>query len=100
MAEIELNRGSDVDFRLIWSNGPLADDPPMDLTGFTLEIYEAHPELTGSLVVTISDAPAGEISGRLTWHDAMPRGAVMGFILRISDGETRTALPRIRVNVK
>lgn len=96
---LTLNRGSDLDFTVIWPDGPGDAAPPLNLTGFTVDAFDPHPALVGQLTLTITDAAAGQITGRIEWADDMPPGAIMAFSIRIAQGADATATPPITVRV-
>jgi hypothetical protein len=65
---IKANRGSDVTFSFIW---PDIEGNPLDLTGWTLGLFEASSELD-ELVEVSSDAPEdGIVLVRIEWDDAL-----------------------------
>ena len=97
MAMLQMLRGSDVDFRMIW---PGTGGTPFDLTGWSVAPFEAHERLSANLTLEIGDAAVGEILGRIEWDDAYTNGAIMGFRVQISSAGTEYSTPRLSVNVK
>lgn len=65
MTIVEINRGSDADFTIIW---------PGDLTGREVGLFEPHPALVGNLSVTISEVDGDEtiIAAHFEWNQKMP----------------------------
>lgn len=92
-----LNRGSTIDFKLNWPNGDLGF---ADLTGFTVDAFEPHVALAAHLTLTITDAPTGEITGRIVWNVGMPDGDDMDFRIRVSNGSAVTTTNRLPVMVQ
>ena len=97
MATLDMLRGSDVDFRMVWP-GDLGQ--PFDLTQWDISAFEAHRLLEGTLTLTKGDAAAGEIIGRIEWDGAFNTGASMGFRVQISQGDEHRSTPQLIVNVK
>ena len=56
--------------------------------------------VTGRLSLTITNAAAGAISGRIEWDDAMPIGAIMRFRVRISEGADSDTSPELVVVIE
>jgi len=98
--ELLLNRGSDLNFDLEVPDGPAEDAPPLDLSGYTVEVFEPHQHLAGHLTLTISDALSGRIQGRLVWSDTMESGRAMTFRVRLLGPEGRMSTPKIVVVVR
>lgn len=96
---IELNRGSDATFAGFWPSAP-GSTAGMNLTGYAIDAVFVHEALQGHLTLTITDALDGRFSGRIEWQDDMPVGAIMGFVIRITQGGENMALPEITVLVK
>lgn len=93
--EIRLNKGSDLNFVVVWGIGA----EPMNLTGYSVDFIDAHRRLQDHLTLSISNAAAGEISGRIDWDDQMPPGRSMHFRVRMTSGEDTITTPQIWVNV-
>lgn len=80
---IPLNRGSDITLLGTYTN---PDDSAFDLTGWTLEAFEADSAL--DLTITIEDAAAGQIKVVIQWLDAYETGSDMTFRIRATkDGD-------------
>lgn len=94
---MSINRGSDLDFRVIWKD---ALGAPLNLAECVVSAFEPHPLLANRLTLAITDAPAGVISGRLEWSDDFPTGRIMTFRVRLSANGTDTSTSAIRVIVK
>lgn len=97
MIDLFINRGSDLDFRLTWKD---ALGAPLDLGESTVTAFEPHPLLAEMLSLSITDAPAGVITGRIEWSDDFPTGRYMTFRVRISANGTDTSTQIIRVVVE
>lgn len=93
--ELTLNRGSDLDFKVIWPDG----EGRANLAGYSVDGYDVHKRLAENLVLSITDAAQGEITGRINWRDDMPVGREMHFRVRITIGEHTQTTPLIWVNV-
>jgi len=97
MNSLILNRGSTVDFSLVWPDGA---GGTANLTGFTVDAFEPHANLAAHLTLTLVDAATGLISGRIVWDDAMPDGSFMTFRIRVSGGGGVTTTNRLQVTVQ
>ncbi len=97
MAELTINRGSDLTFMMNWKQ-PGGD--PYDLTGHAITAFEAHPKAAGHLTFTVLDAAQGQVRGRLEWQDDMPTGRIMTFRVRATIGADDTASEKFWVTVK
>lgn len=104
---IELNRGSDLTFRVFWPSAPGASTG-MDLTGYTVDAFEPSAALAGHLTLTIAN-PTGalqatpstwQIQCRIEWQDDMPSGAIMEFAVRLTLGAENITTPKLTVVVK
>ncbi len=93
---MEINRGSDLIF-----TGDIKDSlgAAIDLTGFALSAFEPSAEIAPHLTLTITNAAAGQYSGRIEWDDDFPDGMQMQFKVRWAIGETSTTSPTIWVHV-
>lgn len=98
MAELEINRGSDLAFTMEW-NQP-GGTTPYDLTGATVAAFEPHPRIDGHITLTVTDAAQGAVSGRVEWQDDMPTGRIMHFRVRASIGGNDTSTDKFWVTVK
>lgn len=103
----DLPRGSDGRARAFWPDAS-GSSSGMNLTGYTVDLFDAHPALLGHMTVTLenptgatlADPASWQIAYEIDWQDDMPAGALMWFILRITapDGFRQTA-PAVTVNV-
>lgn len=89
-------RGSDrtIPFRLKDAAGAA-----IPLQGATVEIYDAHPALTGHILAEITDAAQGEGHIRITWDNAMPMGREMVFRVRFVIAGERLGGPQVWLEV-
>jgi hypothetical protein len=102
--EIVINRGSDLDFDLLYEN--VAEDgtvTPTDLTGATFELYEPHAILVGKLSYAFdADRTTGIVHMTLAWDDELPSaielspGEHVGFRGRITIAGKRTSSEEMR----
>lgn len=91
---VTLQRGSDLVMSGVLRN---ADGTPINLTGYTVDLFEQSRDLNGS--VTVTNAAQGEISIVAEWRDAWPSGRNMSFRVRIATGGRETAWPKVMVNI-
>lgn len=106
MTAIDLNRGSDLDFKVFW---PAAEGSTIgaDLTGYAIEGFEAHPALAGRLALSIqnptgaqlADEATWQIAASITWADDMPTGDFLRFAIRLTSAGKRITTPAITVRV-
>lgn len=66
VAVIEINRGSQCDLTFVWPDG--AGDP-LNLTGWTLDLFDVSETLTDHVTITATDPAAGAV---LIEVDALP----------------------------
>lgn len=97
MTDFTINRGSDLRATMNFSD---ATGAPVDLTGYTVAIYEPHPAIADHLSAQIIDAAAGEVTLTTQWADAMPTGRIMHFRVRVTAGEDDVSTQRFWVVVK
>lgn len=99
-ATMKLNRGSDLQFSVFWpSTSAPGSTEGMNLSGYAVDAFGAHPALAGHISLTITDAQNGEISGVIEWQDDMPTGAIMSFSIRLTQGSLSVTTPAITVQV-
>ena len=65
---IRANRGSDVEFSFIW---PDIDNEPLDLTGWTLGVFENSPQLDELITVSSDDPETGVVKVLVEWDEAL-----------------------------
>lgn len=96
MTTVTIQRGSDLRLTGSLVN---ADGTPIDLTGYTVVLFEATAELGAA--VTVTDAAAGAVSIVAEWRDSWKSGRGMSFRVRItSPSGVDTAFPKLSVNVQ
>lgn len=96
MNEITINRGSDLTLTGVWRD---ATGAAMNLTGWTIEVFEPHP-YAQAMTVEWVNAATGQYRAALPWSNAMATGRIANFRLRISrDGEDRSS-PQIWIVVQ
>ena len=78
----EVNRGSDLDFSFNWPNGLGGN---LNLTGYTVDAYEAHPALQGLLSLRLTTPEQGLITGLIDWNENLPSEQQMSFRIRITN---------------
>lgn len=77
-----LNHGGDFNWSFNWPDGAGGS---ANLTGYTVELYDAHADVASRATVTITNAAAGTIQMSLPWVGPhMTRGKWMHFALRIT----------------
>ena len=77
-------------------------DVPIDLTGWTVDIYDASPSIANA-EVTITDAVAGEVSIFAPWNDQWAVGSAVRFRLRLAhptDAQITASTPLYTVVVR
>ncbi len=97
MTDFTINRGSDLRARMTFAD---AAGAPVDLTGYTVAIYEPHPAIADHLSAQITDAAAGEVTLTMQWADAMPTGRIMHFRVRVTAGGDDVSTQRFWVVVE
>lgn len=97
MTEFTINRGSDLRATMTFAD---AAGAPVDLTGYTVAIYEPHPAIADHLTAQITDAAAGKVTLTMQWADAMPTGRIMHFRVRVTAGEDDVSTQRFWVVVE
>lgn len=97
--QITLNKGSNKRFAGFWPSAP-GSTVGADLTGSTLDTVYVSPQLQGRISLTITAPLAGRFEGLITWHEDMPIGAVMSFVIRRTVAGEPETLPEITVLVK
>lgn len=96
---LPINKGSDSDLDVQWYEDETEASAVLDLTGFTVEVYDVHSALAGHISVAIPTPANGKTPIAINWQDDMPSGAIMHFRLRISDGR-RTSTEEIVVQIE
>lgn len=96
---MRLNRGSDLQFAGFWPSAP-GSMQGMNLTGYTIDVYQPHPALAGHITLTVTSATDGTFAGVIEWQDDMPVGAIMSFQVRIVQGGVSLTTPAITVLVE
>ena len=91
---ITLYKGSDLNFTFYWPGD-------VNLTGYTVSLYDAHPTLAGRLVLTIEDAITGYISGYMKWDEDITFKTPMTFRPRVhsSADDSQQTLPVFTIRV-
>jgi hypothetical protein len=94
ITRLQPNRGSDVDFSLVWKD---SDNDPADLFGYTVQALDVTPELAAYLTVTITDAANGVITGRIEWDTSLLAGVNYQFRVQVTLGTDDDATNLIEV---
>ena len=94
ITRIQPNRGSDVDFSLVWKD---SDNDPADLFGYTVQALDVTPELAAYLTVTITDEANGVITGRIEWDTSLLAGVKYQFRVQVTLGTDDDATNLIEV---
>ena len=91
MTIVEINRGSDADFTIIW---------PGDLTGRWIGLFEPHPALAGHLTLSIAEASEAEtvIAAHFEWDAGMP--CRMEFRVATTLGEDQRTSQKMMLVIK
>lgn len=97
MAELELNRGSDLTFMMNWKQ---PNGAAFDLGAAAVIAYEPHPKLAGHITFTVMDAAQGQVRGRIEWQADMPSGRIMTFRAGAVIGGDDTTTEKFWVTVK
>lgn len=80
MALIPLNRGSDLRATVVWSD----EAGPINLTGYTVALFEASAELSARLSVGFGNRAAGEVTLTMNWSDEFLTGQGLNFRIRLT----------------
>jgi hypothetical protein len=94
ITRLQPNRGSDVDFSLVWKD---SDNLPADLFGYTVQVLDVTPELTPYLTVSITDPANGVITGRIEWDASLLAGVNYRFRVQVTLGTEDDATNLIEV---
>jgi hypothetical protein len=94
ITRLQPNRGSDVDFTLVWKD---SDNLPADLFGYTVQVLDVTPELAPYLTVTITDPANGGITGRIEWDASLLAGVNYRFRVQVTLGTEDDATNLIEV---
>jgi len=90
----EVNTGSDLSFSVPWPDGAGGN---ADLTGYSLEIIDLHPSLTGLVTATSADLSTGVVVVRVEWADATPVKTLLHFRVQVSLGAEQQSTNRLKV---
>ena len=90
----EVNTGSDLSFSVPWPDGAGGN---ADLTGYSLEIIDLHPSLTGLMTATSADLSTGVDVVRVEWADATPVKTLLHFRVQVSLGAEQQSTNRLKV---
>lgn len=74
------NRGSVFDFAFTWPDSA----GPADLSGWEIAAMDVSPTIANLLTVAITDAPNGEVEGKIAWDDAIEANKTYTFRLQIT----------------
>lgn len=81
---IKLNKGSDFLATIIWGD---ESGSAVDLSGYTIAVYDADDYIASNMSATITDAASGEITLSMQWSDDMRIGKDQHcFRLRLTQG--------------
>jgi hypothetical protein len=94
ITRLQPNRGSDVDFTLVWKD---SDNDPADLFGYTVQLLDVTPELADYLTVAITDEANGVITGRIEWDASLLAGVNYQFRVQVTLGTEDDATNLIEV---
>ena len=94
---IKLNYGSDFLASFPWLD---EHGNAVDLTGYSVAIYDADDYTQANMVATISDAPNGVISLSMEWDDDMPQNKEARFRVRITQGTYDTSTSKLYFEVQ
>jgi hypothetical protein len=94
ITRLQPNRGSDVDFSLVWKD---SDNDPADLHDYTVQALDVTPELAPYLTVTITDPANGVITGRIEWDASLLAGVNYRFRVQVTLGTEDDATNLIEV---
>lgn len=97
MTAIPLNRGSDLRSVVTWTD----EASPINLTGYTVALFEASTELDGLLTVGFGDRAAGETTLAMDWSLNFLTGAGLNFRIRlISPSGIKTTTDPIALDIR
>jgi hypothetical protein len=94
ITRLQPNRGSDVNFSLVWKD---SDNDPADLFGYTVQLLDVTPELADYLTVAITDEANGVITGRIEWDASLLAGVNYRFRVQVTLGTEDDATNLIEV---
>lgn len=98
MTALIINKGSDLRWSGVWRDK--ATGAAINLTGYTVALFDAHAFLVGKLTVTITDAVTGAFALAMDWDAAMDVGDLLPFRLRfVSAGGIDTTSPEMRIEI-
>lgn len=92
-----INRGSNAVITLDLCD---ADERPLPLGDYTVDIFEPHPMLVDQLSVTWDDASVGRARVQFIWASDLKSGDHMSFRLRWSLADDIQTTPRIRLVIQ
>lgn len=93
---LDVNRGSDVDFKIFWVD---TDGDPANLIGCTVQVLDASPIIAPHLTVSILDVVNGVVAGRIEWHNDIVVGTYK-FRVQVTVGVEDDATPLIEVTYR
>ena len=92
---VTIFRGSDIAHKAIITD---AQQNPINLTGYTVRLFEASPEL--GAVLTVTDAAAGEVEVSAQWQDTWKTGRFMSYRIQISLNGRDDAWPEVWIQIR
>lgn len=94
---IKLNYGSDFNVSFVWRD---EIGNAVNLTGYSVAIYDADDYTQANMVSTISDAPNGVVTLSMEWMDAMPTDKEARFRVRITNGNDDVSTNKLYFEVQ
>ena len=98
MSDVQLHfyRGSDGSFEFNWPSG---DGGNLDLTGWTIHVFEASPGTASYIDAQIVTPSEGLVAVGVKWIDAI-RTDTIKFRLQLSRDDDLLAFPEISISYK
>jgi hypothetical protein len=94
ITRLQPNRGSDVDFTIVWKDSA---NEPADLHDYTVAAMDVTTGLEDYLTLEITDEANGVITGRIEWNDSLLAGINYRFRVQVSIDEDQDATNLIEV---
>lgn len=90
-------RGGDKNFRLYFP-GP-DGETPLDLEGFTVEVFEPHSLIENNVILSIEEPETGCVVGTVKWDDSYNLGSSMSFYIQLRELGVLMSAPKLIVKV-
>ena len=94
ITRLQPNRGSDVDFTIVWKD---SENEPADLHDYTVTAMDVTAGLESYLTLEITDEANGVITGRIEWNASLLAGVNYRFRVQVTLGTEDDATNLIEV---